>query len=313
MICAFGIWLILINLTVPHNDQIFTLLSLGQMCVLHRLGPHLGLSVREVDSQPRGWWFSPRPLQPCQTVLEQDTESQVGSDVTRPVLSKLLTKCNIFHMTSDLHLHVISFFTILAFSIVLLTKFMMEFEHDIVPDQSLYDNTNANCCYHTKEQFNTTLYYLIWQYYILYLVSSFYWALKPPKPNYANLILLYIIIYNTTFSMIDIVHMYWSHLYDKRVNIFSCHLAEKWQAVYTILEAFGNTSTSMNANASRFSHVVSLDFDQAGQVASASIQVTNHNHSTLTYCEWNQKEMNWCHWTKSIEEQWLLLGFFSSS
>uniref|UniRef100_A0A3Q2YYD5 Myosin XVIIIA n=1 Tax=Hippocampus comes TaxID=109280 RepID=A0A3Q2YYD5_HIPCM len=52
-------------------------------------------------------------------------------------------------------------------------------------------------------------------------------------------------------------------------KIFS---AEKWQAVYTILEAFGNTSTSMNANASRFSHVVSLDFDQAGQVASASIQ-----------------------------------------
>ncbi|XP_069574141.1 unconventional myosin-XVIIIa isoform X4 [Brachyistius frenatus] len=52
-------------------------------------------------------------------------------------------------------------------------------------------------------------------------------------------------------------------------KIFS---AEKWQAVYTILEAFGNSSTSMNANASHFSHVVSLDFDQAGQVASASIQ-----------------------------------------
>uniref|UniRef100_A0A8C7L6Y1 Myosin XVIIIAa n=1 Tax=Oncorhynchus kisutch TaxID=8019 RepID=A0A8C7L6Y1_ONCKI len=48
--------------------------------------------------------------------------------------------------------------------------------------------------------------------------------------------------------------------------------AEKWQAVYTILEAFGNSSTSMNGNASRFSHIVSLDFDQAGQVASASIQ-----------------------------------------
>lgn len=31
----------------------------------------------------------------------------------------------------------------------------------------------------------------------------------------------------------------------------------------------------MNTNASRFSHVVSLDFDQAGQVASASIQVTS--------------------------------------
>ncbi|XP_029963915.1 unconventional myosin-XVIIIa isoform X4 [Salarias fasciatus] len=52
-------------------------------------------------------------------------------------------------------------------------------------------------------------------------------------------------------------------------KIFS---AEKWQAVYTILEAFGNSSTSINTNASRFSHVVSLDFDQAGQVASASIQ-----------------------------------------
>uniref|UniRef100_A0A9J8CGK9 Myosin XVIIIAa n=1 Tax=Cyprinus carpio carpio TaxID=630221 RepID=A0A9J8CGK9_CYPCA len=48
--------------------------------------------------------------------------------------------------------------------------------------------------------------------------------------------------------------------------------AEKWQAVYTVLEAFGNCSTTMNVNASRFSHIVSLDFDQAGQVASASVQ-----------------------------------------
>ncbi|KAM3868549.1 unconventional myosin-XVIIIa-like isoform 1-T1 [Diretmus argenteus] len=47
---------------------------------------------------------------------------------------------------------------------------------------------------------------------------------------------------------------------------------EKWQAVYTILEAFGNASTALNGNASRFSHIVSLDFDQAGQVTSASIQ-----------------------------------------
>ncbi|XP_072312347.1 unconventional myosin-XVIIIa isoform X4 [Eucyclogobius newberryi] len=52
-------------------------------------------------------------------------------------------------------------------------------------------------------------------------------------------------------------------------KIFS---AEKWQAVYTILEAFGNSATCMNSSASRFSHVVSLDFDQAGQVSSASIQ-----------------------------------------
>ncbi|KAG7273525.1 hypothetical protein CRUP_029501 [Coryphaenoides rupestris] len=48
--------------------------------------------------------------------------------------------------------------------------------------------------------------------------------------------------------------------------------AEKWQAVYSVLEAFGNASTSLNPNASRFTHVVALDFDQAGQVTSASIQ-----------------------------------------
>ncbi|XP_053562144.1 unconventional myosin-XVIIIa isoform X3 [Bombina bombina] len=48
--------------------------------------------------------------------------------------------------------------------------------------------------------------------------------------------------------------------------------AEKWQAVYTILEAFGNSSTSLNGNATRFSQIISLDFDQAGQVSSASIQ-----------------------------------------
>ncbi|NXG52127.1 MY18A protein, partial [Psilopogon haemacephalus] len=48
--------------------------------------------------------------------------------------------------------------------------------------------------------------------------------------------------------------------------------AEKWQALHTILEAFGNSSTGMNGNATRFSQIISLDFDQAGQVASASIQ-----------------------------------------
>ncbi|NXO73919.1 MY18A protein, partial [Phainopepla nitens] len=48
--------------------------------------------------------------------------------------------------------------------------------------------------------------------------------------------------------------------------------AEKWQALHTILEAFGNSGTGMNGNATRFSQIISLDFDQAGQVASASIQ-----------------------------------------
>ncbi|NXE09713.1 MY18A protein, partial [Lophotis ruficrista] len=48
--------------------------------------------------------------------------------------------------------------------------------------------------------------------------------------------------------------------------------AEKWQALHTVLEAFGNSSTGMNGNATRFSQIISLDFDQAGQVASASVQ-----------------------------------------
>uniref|UniRef100_A0A8D0GD31 Unconventional myosin-XVIIIa n=1 Tax=Sphenodon punctatus TaxID=8508 RepID=A0A8D0GD31_SPHPU len=47
---------------------------------------------------------------------------------------------------------------------------------------------------------------------------------------------------------------------------------EKWQALYTTLEAFGNSITSLNGNATRFSQIISLDFDQAGQVASASVQ-----------------------------------------
>lgn len=57
-------------------------------------------------------------------------------------------------------------------------------------------------------------------------------------------------------------------------SVYLClSVAEKWQAVYSVLEAFGNASTCMNGNASRFSHIVSLDFDQAGLVTSASIQV----------------------------------------
>ena len=48
---------------------------------------------------------------------------------------------------------------------------------------------------------------------------------------------------------------------------------DKWQALSTLLEAFGNSPTVMNGNATRFSQILSLDFDQAGQVASASVQV----------------------------------------
>ncbi|XP_043283473.1 unconventional myosin-XVIIIa isoform X3 [Venturia canescens] len=48
---------------------------------------------------------------------------------------------------------------------------------------------------------------------------------------------------------------------------------EKLNALFTVLEAFGNSRTHMNSNATRFSQLFSLDFDQSGQIASASLQV----------------------------------------
>lgn len=91
--------------------------------------------------------------------------------------------------------------------------------------------------------------------------------------------------------------------------------AEKWQAVYTILEAFGNSSTSMNTNASRFSHVVSLDFDQAGQVASASIQVT-HTHGISDAATWNSVSLNISETNQTLSQVEILvfsiIVFFSS-
>ena len=44
-------------------------------------------------------------------------------------------------------------------------------------------------------------------------------------------------------------------------------------AINTLLEAFGNTRTIMNANATRFSQIFSVDFDHSGVIASASVQV----------------------------------------
>ncbi|KAH8417188.1 hypothetical protein KR222_005934, partial [Zaprionus bogoriensis] len=49
--------------------------------------------------------------------------------------------------------------------------------------------------------------------------------------------------------------------------------AEKVGALCTILEAFGNTKTCLNSNATRMTQLLSLDFDQTGQIASASLQV----------------------------------------
>ena len=47
---------------------------------------------------------------------------------------------------------------------------------------------------------------------------------------------------------------------------------EKVSAIFCLLEAFGNARTVMNSNASRFSQLVSLDFDNSGIIASVSIQ-----------------------------------------
>lgn len=49
--------------------------------------------------------------------------------------------------------------------------------------------------------------------------------------------------------------------------------ADKLTALWTVLENFGNCRTSMNTNATRFTQIFSLDFDQSGVIASASIQV----------------------------------------
>ncbi|XP_043225298.1 unconventional myosin-XVIIIa-like isoform X2 [Amphibalanus amphitrite] len=48
---------------------------------------------------------------------------------------------------------------------------------------------------------------------------------------------------------------------------------EKLAAAWALLEAFGNCRTVLNTNATRFTSVFSLDFDQSGQAASGSIQV----------------------------------------
>ncbi|XP_054715395.1 unconventional myosin-XVIIIa-like [Uloborus diversus] len=48
---------------------------------------------------------------------------------------------------------------------------------------------------------------------------------------------------------------------------------EKLNAVLTLLEAFGNSKTVMNTNASRYTNFFSLDLDHFGQVVSASVQI----------------------------------------
>ncbi|XP_058973998.1 unconventional myosin-XVIIIa isoform X3 [Musca domestica] len=49
--------------------------------------------------------------------------------------------------------------------------------------------------------------------------------------------------------------------------------AEKVNSINIILESFGNTKTCLNSNATRMTQLLSLDIDQSGQIASASLQI----------------------------------------
>ena len=59
---------------------------------------------------------------------------------------------------------------------------------------------------------------------------------------------------------------------------------EKFNALFSVLDSFGNSKTHMNANATRFSQLFSLDFDQSGQIASASIQVRIFTRILVEFC-----------------------------
>lgn len=47
----------------------------------------------------------------------------------------------------------------------------------------------------------------------------------------------------------------------------------KINAITNILESFGNAKTSLNKNATRFTQIFRLEFDQYGVIASGSVQV----------------------------------------
>jgi myosin-18 len=54
---------------------------------------------------------------------------------------------------------------------------------------------------------------------------------------------------------------------------FQVVTVEKLNAISMVLEAFGNSRTVLNTSATRFTQIFSLDYDQSGQIASASVQV----------------------------------------
>lgn len=48
----------------------------------------------------------------------------------------------------------------------------------------------------------------------------------------------------------------------------------KINAITNIMESFGNSRTALNKNATRFTQIFRLEFDQYGVIASSSVQVT---------------------------------------
>ena len=57
---------------------------------------------------------------------------------------------------------------------------------------------------------------------------------------------------------------------------------EKLNGIFLLLEAFGNCRTPLNTNATRFTHIFSLDFDQSGQIAAASVQLLMPERQRVT-------------------------------
>lgn len=51
--------------------------------------------------------------------------------------------------------------------------------------------------------------------------------------------------------------------------------ASKLDAVFILLEAFGNSRTIQNASATRFLQTTSVEFDRGGVMTAISIQVLN--------------------------------------
>ena len=54
-------------------------------------------------------------------------------------------------------------------------------------------------------------------------------------------------------------------------------------AIHTLLESFGNSRTVMNANATRFTQIFSVDCDHSGLIVSASVQVTDQLEKTWQF------------------------------